>query len=267
MRKLFMLSMALIALVPMVKGAGQEKRATQAAQPEAGETVVLGRQVMKRSSEHGVSVNDLLLDLETAHVALLVIQWKHSDQGDSYRAVLPWSDALPQEGLDSSFWKSLSTVPPQGVNRAFAGSVYSSAKRDIYWSQKLAAQPAEFDRESFQLSAYANLVGQAVADKQQKSLGKITDVGINDTTGEIVYFVLTSGEGEHRAIPLGAFTVRPKSVPWAIDLDREQVLAFETCELEPAPQSVARGWQEFVAVKYGRNAVQTTDADEKRKQQ
>ncbi len=255
-----------MACSPVASAIAQDGKATQSAQPDAGEKVVLASQVLQRASEHGVTCHELLLDLETAHAALLAVTCPVPDKTESFEAVLPWDSSLPDEPLDADFWKQLSRMPTEGIDRAFADQVYTSAKRDIYWLDDLAeSQSAEkFDTEKYQLTSLSKLIGQAVQDKSGESLGKIVDVGINDSTGAIVYCVLQSSDSQLRAIPLAAFAASGKSKAWTIDLQREQVLAFGTCDLKRPPQSVERGWQEYVAVKYGRKGLGQSDQKNKK---
>lgn len=261
MRKLLFSALALIACVPMGTAVAQNGAATKSAQPASGETVVLASQVLQRASKHGAECNELALDLETAHAALLTVTCQPADNSESFEAVLPWDSSLPDEPLDADFWKQLSRVPPEGINRGFASKVYSSAKKEIYWSDELNSQsPEKFDTEKYRLSNLSEVMGQKVQDKAGKPLGKIVDLGINDSTGAIVYCVLESSDDKLRAIPLAAFVADGKSKAWTIDLDQEQVFAFETSQLDQPPQSVARGWQEYVAVKYGRKGLQQAEA-------
>lgn len=257
MRKLLFSALALIACVPMGSAVAQNGEATKSAQPASGETVVLASQVLQRSSKHGAKCNELMLDLETAHAALLTVTCQPADNSESFEAVLPWDGSLPDKPLDADFWKQLSRVPPEGINRDFASKVYSAAKKEIYWSDELndSQSPEKFDTEKYRLSSLSEVMGQPVQDKAGKPLGKIVDLGINDSTGAIVYCVLESSDGKLRAIPLAAFVADAKSKAWTIDLDQEQVFAFEASQLDQPPQSVARGWQEYVAVKYGRNGL------------
>ncbi len=262
MRKLLFSAFVLIACAPTGNATAQNGEATKSAQPAAGETIVLASQVLQRASKQGAQCDELVLDLDTAHVALLTVTWQHPGQSETSEAVVPWCSSIPNNQLDSDFWKKLSRAPAEGFNRDFVSKVYSSAKEEIYWSDKLAdAKSADkFDAKNYKLSTFSQLVGQGVKDKSGEPLGKIVDLGINDTTGEIIYCVLESSDSKFRAIPLAAFVASKKSKAWTIALDREQVFAFETCDLKNPPQSLARGWQEYVAVKYGRNGLGQAEA-------
>lgn len=263
MRKLLFSALALIACAPMGTAVAQNGEATKSAQPASGEKVVLASQVMQRASKHGAKCNELVLDLETAHAALLTVTCQDADKSESFEAVLPWDSSLPDQALDAAFWKQLSRVPPEGIDRDFASQVYSSAKKEIYWSDELnnSQSPEKFDTEKYRLSSLSEVLGQSVQDKAGEPLGEIVDLGINENTGAIVYGMLESNDGKLRAIPLAAFVAGGKSKSWTIDLDHEQVFAFEASQLDQPPQSVARGWQEYVAVKYGRKGLQQAEAN------
>lgn len=258
MRVILCSVLVLVAYGPLTAIMAQDGKATQSAQPVAGEEVVLASQVLQRASQQGAQCNELLLDLETAHAALLTVTCQASDDSETYEAVLPWQRSLPDEPLDGNFWKQLLRAPSESMDRAFADRVYSAAKKEIYWFEELVdSKSAEkFDTKKYQLTRLSDLTGQAVQDKSGKPLGKIVDLGINDETGAIVYCVLESKDSKLRAIPLAAFVADSHSKTWHIDLDSEQVFAFETSDLDEPPQSVARGWQEYVAVKYGRTGLQ-----------
>ncbi|MEO8271844.1 MAG: PRC-barrel domain-containing protein [Aureliella sp.] len=256
MRKLICPAVLMIVMSQGASARTQEDVATRADQPQVGETITLASQLIKSTSRQDVEVRDLVVDLETAHVALLVVSWKHAEK--TYQAVLPWSDVLPNHALDSTFWKTLSRVPPKMFNRALANAVYSTAKRDIYWSDsiKFKGENTEFDQSKYELSPFSALVGRSVVDKIGEPIGEIVDLGVNDQSGSIAYCILKTNGSDMRAIPLGAFTISSESTAWKIDLNKSQIFAFETCDLGDPPQAIARGWQEYVAVKYGREGVQ-----------
>jgi len=102
-------------------------------------------------------------------------------------------------------------------------------------------------------------------DADGEQIGSLTDLGMDVASGTIIYCVIRSEDKTLRAIPLGAFVDRDPKQDWKIELESEQVMMFAPFTGGKPPQNIDRGWQEYVAVRYGRNALQTeTNSEIKR---
>ena len=64
---------------------------------------------------------------------------------------------------------------------------------------------------------------------------------------------------------MGAFSRIGGSRQWEIELDKEDVMKFKPFDPSAPPVEVDGGWIEYVAVRYGRDSLQTEPekADEK----
>jgi len=203
---------------------------------------------------------EIVLDLETASAALQVVSWKHSDNAKEIVAVVPFMENLdPSQATKLA--RGLSDEAPRSLNRQLAATVYKEFGRDVYWSKHLERLPADahgkFDRERFELTGFTDLKGKRIVDANGDLIGSLVDMGMDGESGMIIYCVIQSADKSLRAIPLGAFVDRDPKQDWKIELEREQVMLFEPFADEKTPQKIDRGWQEYVAVRYGRNALQT----------
>lgn len=238
---------------------GQNESATvTASTPDAH--VELLSSYLKGDREGGVEIKDFVLDLDTAHVALQIASWKHSEQGKQVVAVTPFDSKLDAKRA-TAVARQLTSSEPPAIDRRLATSVYQQFGRDIYWSKYLSQLSPEahkkFDPEAFELTSFSHLKGKKVVDMDWELLGIISDLGVAEDSGAIVYCLVQAQDRSQRAIPLGAFVDHDPKKDWEIELKQEQVLAFEPIQTGHVPQKIDRGWQEYVAVRYGRDALQT----------
>ncbi len=240
----------------------QNEAATETPSTAADTTIRLLSEMMKDGADGKNSVvkKEIVLDLETGNVALQVVSWKHTKDGQEIVAVVPFMENLEPEQA-SKLARGLSEEKPPSMNRQLAATVYKEFGRDVYWSKYLERLPADahgkFDRERFELTGFTELKGKRVVDAEGVSIGNLADIGVDEASGAIVYCVVQSEDKSQRAIPLGAFVDRDAKKDWKIELQREQVMMFEPFGVGTTPQQIDRGWQEYVAVRYGRNALQT----------
>lgn len=209
---------------------------------------------------NGIAIKEIVLDLETASAALQVVSWKHTDNGNEIVAVVPIMQNL-EPSQTTKLASGLRSEAPRSLNRQLAGTVYKEFGRDVYWSKHLEQLPPDghgkFDRERFELTGFTELKGKRIVDADGDAIGTLTDMGMAADTGSIVYCVIQSEDRSRRAIPLGAFVDRDPKQDWKIELESPQVMLFAPFADGNPPQKIDRGWQEYVAVRYGRNALQT----------
>ncbi|MCA9132928.1 MAG: PRC-barrel domain-containing protein [Planctomycetales bacterium] len=247
------------------------RKATQpekATQPKHGKTKRV-KTVQLASTMMGVSVRsgevevggieDLAFDLETGHLALIVAA-KALDGNRRRYTLLPFMDLQNAPKFQWTDDRAVEQLPAS-LTRATASEVYTTYQRDIYWrrfckrlEQSLREQ---FDQQQTKLLSFSFLRGRPVLDADAQAIGKIVDLGIHPATGKIAYCVMESPDGEHRAIPLGAFVMQPPAYRWTIELPQERIREFEPFTLTSPPLRVDRGWKEYIAVRYGREGLQT----------
>ncbi len=205
-------------------------------------------------------VEDVAFDLETEHLALLVASNGMTGESKRY-ALLPF---IPGDRLIQFGWEKKLTLQTQPLSfgRAQATELYRDYKQTVYWvdfaKKKLAASNAPFDDKDFSLTFYSNLKKRTVVDSAGTAVGKIEDVAVRSSNGELLYIVMLSSNGGRRAVPLGAFVSDEGSDHWSIDLTAEQIFKFLPFQTTSPPTGVDRGWEEYVAVKYGRGGLQTS---------
>jgi len=222
-------------------------------------TEMLQKQLKKDREAIG-KVEDVAFDLETEHLALLIASNRTSDDSKRY-ALVPF---IPGDRLIQFDWEkklTLQTLPPS-VARAEAAELYRDYKQAVYWidfaKKKLADSKASFDEKGFSLTFYSTLKRRSVVDSEGTPVGEVDDVAVKSSNGEILYIVMLSSNAESRAVPLGAFVSEEGSDHWSIDLTAEQILKFQPFQAKSRPIRVDRGWEEYVAVKYGRGGLQTS---------
>jgi len=205
-----------------------------------------------------VQVRDFVLDLETGHAALQILSWQHTDHAKSVIAVAPYSPKMDIKQA-TQLAKELSSTEPPALTRKLAATLNATFGQDVYWSKYISRLPSgsdsKFDKEKYELVPFATIKNKKVVDVDGEALGTLVDVGLRDS-GEIVYCVLQSSDEALRAIPLGAFLNRGRDKDWEIELKREQVFQFIPNDFQNTPQEIDLGWQEYVAVRYGRDALQ-----------
>ncbi len=223
-----------------------------------GQAVHLVSERLKESQDSKVQVKDVVLDLETGHAALQIVSWQHTDSAKPVVAVAPF---LPKLDVTQAtkLAKELATTEPPSLTRKLAAAVHSTFGRDVYWANFIKGlrpeRNAKFDKEAYELVSFTSIKDKKIVDVDDGVLGTLTDIGLRDS-GDIAYCVLKNSDNELRAIPLGAFLNRERDKDWKIELKREQVFQFSPFKPESIPQEIDRGWQEYVAVRYGRDTLQ-----------
>lgn len=213
---------------------------------------------LKKDRETIGKLDDVALDLETEHLALLVASNRSADQSKRF-ALLPF---LPGDQLIQYDWEKKLTLQtrPLSAARSQAAELYREYKQALYWidfaKKKLQDTNEVFDEEKFALTFFSTLKEKTVVDMEGHSVGNVADVAIKASNGEVLYIVMVSGDGEKRAIPLGAFVNERAEDEWLIELSREQILQFKPFFEKTPPIRVDRGWEEYVSVRYGRGGLQ-----------
>jgi sporulation protein YlmC with PRC-barrel domain len=213
---------------------------------------------LKKGRESLGKVVDVAFDLETGHLALLVASSGTSDLSKRY-ALLPF---IPGDRLIQFDWEKKLTLQSQPLTaaRAEAAELYRDYKQAIYWidfaKKKMADSKGVFDEKDYALTFYSTLVQRPIVDMDGTPIGKVDDVAIKSANGEILYMVMLSDDSEKRAIPLAAFVGDQRPDSWSIELMAAQIFKFKPFTLKDPPIEVERGWEEYVATRYGRSGLQ-----------
>jgi hypothetical protein len=231
---------------------------TEQQQKQVGK-VELAEDALKASEKSKIKTQDYIVDLETADIALKIVSWQHTDNSKRVIAAVPFAVRTDSEA--SKVWYQLSANEPVDMNRELASKIYADFGQDIYWSTYLSGLEGEnqkgFDPQKFLLTTMASLKGTEVKDIEDRNYGKVVDLAINASTGDIVYCVVKNDkDGSLRAIPLGALVGRDLSHGWKIELASDAISKFEAFDRSNPPQFVDRGWEEYVSVRYGRRGLQ-----------
>ena len=214
---------------------------------------------LKKAEMNLGRIEDLAFDLETEHLAVLVLETTETDKQPQWN----WIPFVNGDRLIKFAWenKTLLAARPTSMNRMQANELYQSYKKAIYWMefaiQHDTASGEKFDENDFQLTLLKSIVDKSVVDKFGTAVGHIEDVAISASKGTILYVVMRAIDDRLIAIPLGAFAADEMSSRWVVELAKDQILKFEAFDKSFPPTKADSGWLEFVAVKYGRGGLQT----------
>ncbi len=213
---------------------------------------------LRKDNQSVGRVDDVAFDLETEHLALFVASSGVSEESRRY-ALIPF---VSGDRLIQFDWEKKLTLQskPLLASRNQASEVYRDYKEVIYWidfaKKKLSESTGTFNDQDFPLAFFSTIGNFLIADKTGEAVGKVHDVAIKASNGEILYIVVLSRKDEYRAIPLGAFVSDEKPEQWHIDLEAEQIFKFKTFDPKTPPLRVDRGWEEYISTKYGRGGLQ-----------
>jgi len=228
-------------------------------------SILMATKLLRTELKKGTTIlgqiEDLVFDLETEHLAVLILEAIETGKQPHWKLV-PFMNG---DRLVTAEWQDTPQISsrPTALNRLQAGELYRSFKEAIYWiefAKQLDKTPRQrFDDQNFQLTLLKDVVGKPIVDKFGEKCGRIEEVAIEASKGTIAYLILRSIDGKKIAIPLGAFASDDKTSRWMIDLAKDQILKFEAFDESALPRKADSGWLEFVAVKYGRGGLQSKD--------
>jgi sporulation protein YlmC with PRC-barrel domain len=232
---------------------------------------VIGWQLRRGDNVVG-TIDDLVFDLETSEVALLVIAEKDGAGTTRYLAIptailepVGRSARVASWVTDGMVEKARRVAKQTDcATRGWAAEEYKTFGRDPYWKefrdQLFKENPqARFDEVEHRLELYSQLRNKKVVDNKGQMVGQIADFGIEPVSDSIAYAVLQPSDKNalFNAIPLGAFVAQDDSNHWLIELGPEAITQQAKFEEWQWPTSTSRGWIEYIAVRYGRSGLQT----------
>lgn len=227
---------------------------------------------LRRGDDLIGTIDDLVFDLETSEVALLVIAVKEGSDTTRYVAIP--TAVLEPAGRSArvAAWVTDDMVQKarrvakktDSATRGWATEEYKAFGRDPYWKefrdQLLKENPkAKFDEVDYRLELYSQLRTKKVMDGKGQEVGQIADFGIEPASDSIAYAVFQPSDKTalFNAIPLGVFVALDGSNHWLIELSADAITQHAKFEAWQWPTSTSRGWIEYIAVRYGRGGVQT----------
>ncbi len=237
----------------------QDESATKPVESQILMASKLLRTELKMRESNVGRIEDLAFDLETGHLAVLVLETTETDKQPQWR-LIPFvnGDRLIKFTWDKN---TQLAVRPKSLNRMQANELFRSYKEAIYWIEYATQHDKNtgqrFDDLDFQLTLLKGIVNKPIVDKFGEVVGSIEDVAIRASKGEITYLVLRTTDNRRIAIPLGAFEADEKNSRWMVELAKDQIIKFEAFDKSSPPANADSGWLEFVAVKYGRGGLQS----------
>ncbi|HVU90256.1 MAG TPA: PRC-barrel domain-containing protein [Pirellulales bacterium] len=201
-------------------------------------------------------IQDLILDLDTGRVALLVLDGQVAD-GGSASVVVPMSALGDINGNKESLRLSSEQVqtaphPPKDkgdITREWTAVALQHFGVTPYWnSEKLDVGSKDV------LMPVSRLRGGVVTGKDGKEIGRIADFAVT-MRGDIAYAGVAMEGNDQRLhpIPLSAFVVPAGNAAWQLSLARDIVANTPTFAAADWPKTLDRGWLEYVHVRYGRS--------------
>lgn len=118
------------------------------------------------------------------------------------------------------------------------------------------------------------LLDMRINDPQERKIGEVRDFAISDRKNRIAYAAIALDEGTKEkaernadrlyAIPLGAFVAPPDARAWELELPEGMLEDASAFSGGGWPETVDRGWIEYLRIRYGRAAVGGVQSEERR---
>lgn len=235
-------------------------------EPELGavyrSSQLTGRELLDQKQQPIGQVSDLLLDVQAGRMVALVVtvpsESVPSDSGIEHIAI-------PVELVKANGKTFTATVPSEKLKQA------SRFKRDGK-SQPLTRAWAlknhrHFEQESLwkadaqmdqPLTLASSLHGLPISNPAGKRLGHVEDAALLLDNGLVGYLAVTmtgdkAAKGKLYPIPLSAFVVQATDGTWILELPPDVLAKTPTFDANHWPETVDRGWVEYVHVRYGRS--------------
>ncbi|MBI2826308.1 MAG: PRC-barrel domain-containing protein [Planctomycetia bacterium] len=217
---------------------------------------LLGREVRTADGTSVGKVDDVLIDLDEGHLALVLVS-VGGDGKEQKRVGVP-PDALARLGVDevigvdasSDQFKEFSRIDAaKRFTRQMVAKAYAQFDRDIYWDREIRTDDEALDR-------LTELRNTSVRNARGAGLGAIQDFAMT-TQGRVAYAGLATTTEPDRLypIPLSAFVVPNGAKEWVVDLPKDIVQNTPTFPAREWPKTIDRGWSEYVHVQYGRSPL------------
>jgi sporulation protein YlmC with PRC-barrel domain len=218
-------------------------------EPEIGLIRPLTRLVGAAIHAEGLPANshvaDVALDLGRARVVSLIVtdEKVSGNNAKSGQRLIPWSAVR---------------IAPDGA----ATAVSSQAHAD-------RSQSAEKNQP--QSTLWSQIRGTPILSKDGTPIGELRDMAIAINSGVIAYTALATNDtaDELRPAPLSALVVHPQQKAWLLELPADVVRETKAFSAKSWPNTIDRGWLEYVHVRYGGSAldgVRTETAQEGRQE-
>lgn len=241
---------------------------------------MLQREIVDESGVIAGFVDDVVLDVHYARVALVVINCSksaagHSDiEGVAFEQLLivpsviqgwksgqPLKLSIPIIAVQNSS-TTMAQKPLTSWGEEEMAAIYKHYDADLYWRS-----PKGVDA-SPSLMSVDELDGKLIRDADRKKFGRIEEVLLSPEKNWSIAFIAMSQFKNHKsgadriAIPLSAFARRRSSATWMLDVPGEAKLLGTTFPAGEWPKQIDAGWSEFTHVKYGASVeggMQTLD--------
>lgn len=236
--------------------ANEQVRSTEGAIFRAG--ALEGAAVQTKDGNDAGKIHDLILDLDTGRVALLVLGGQEVGTG-STTVVAPMSALRELDGKGEMIRLSSEQIhtaphPPKSngeITREWTGVALDHFGIAPYWnSEKLDVEISPRDV----LPRASSMHNVVVTDQDGKELGRIVDFAVT-ARGDIAYAGLAMNGDDQKLhpVPLSAFVVPVGNSQWQLRIPRDIVANTPTFAVSNWPKSLDRGWLEYVHVRYGRS--------------
>lgn len=216
---------------------------------------LIGKSIQMPGARAQAKVEDVLLDLNTGRVAVVVFKAEGQSQF-----------ALPPTALSvDAKTKSLTSKVTSEQLKTAAWDAGQSDKQQLDKLYQLFGQEAYPQKQEpagkrvdRKLVSVAKLQGVPVHNTKGEPLGAVSDVGIALNEGLIAYVAVScscfdDAGGKLFPVPLSAFVIKPDSKAWILELPLDVLANTPTFAEKHWPEKIDRGWVEYVHVRYGRS--------------
>ncbi len=236
------------------RSANEQLRSTEGPIFRAGALEGVG--VQTSDGKDAGKIQDLIFDLDTGRVALVALSGQVAGNGPA-SVVVPAGALRDLNGKNELLRLSseqVQTAPhPPKAKRDITREWTATALRHFGFTPYWDSEKRDVSAQDVFLPV-SRLRGTVVTDQDGKEIGRIADFAIT-MRGDIAYAgVAMSGDGEQlHPIPLSAFIVPAANAAWQLNLARDIIGNTATFPAAEWPNTLDRGWLEYVHVRYGRS--------------
>ena len=217
-----------------------------------------GLAIQTKDGKDAGKIQDLILDLDTGRVALVVLDGQVAGDG-SANVVCRSVAGRELDGKSEMIRLSSEQVqtaphPPKSkgeITREWTGMALAHFGITAYWNtEKLDVEVSPRDV----LPTASSLRKVVVTDQEGKELGRIVDFAVT-ARGDIAYAGLAMNGDDQKLhpVPLSAFVAPVGNAQWQLKIPRDIVGKTPTFAVSNWPKTLDRGWLEYVHVRYGRS--------------
>jgi sporulation protein YlmC with PRC-barrel domain len=214
-----------------------------------------GATVRTTDDEDAGMIKDLVWDLDTGHLAFVVLATGNTATADKGQLALPvrafQNLAAAHELTVKVPGNELKSAPrlaedDNSLTRRQATAIFEHFRLAPDWKDRQRIY------DSDQLVRASQLQNEDVLNGEGKVLGHIKDFAIT-AHGQVAYVAVARADDKLYPVPLSGFVVRRDDLKWVLELPKDIFDETPAFAATNWPKALDRGWLEYVHVRYGRS--------------